>query len=84
MYVCTCPALCNPMDCSPPGNSVQGIFQSRILEWVVISFSRGIFPTQGSNLSFLHCRQILYCLSHQGSPLPPSPPQKQKEEVARS
>ena len=29
---------------------------------------RGIFPTQGSNLGLLHCRQILYCLSHQGSP----------------
>ena len=29
----------------------------------------GIFPTQGSNLGLLHCRQILYCLSHQGSPV---------------
>ena len=28
---------------------------------------QGIFPTQGLNLDFLHCRQILYCLSHQGS-----------------
>ena len=35
------------MDCSPPGSSVYGIFQSRILEWVVISSSRGIFPTHG-------------------------------------
>ena len=33
--------LCNPMDCSPPGFSVQGIFQARILEQVAISFSRG-------------------------------------------
>ena len=33
--------LCNPLDCSPPGSSVHGIFQTRILEWVVISFSRG-------------------------------------------
>ena len=31
-------------------------------------FLQGIFPTQGSNLGLLHCRQILYCLSHQGSP----------------
>ena len=31
------------------------------------SVLQGIFPTQGSNLSLLHCRQILYCLSHQGS-----------------
>ena len=30
------------MDCSPPGSSVQGIFQARILEWVAISFSRGL------------------------------------------
>ena len=33
--------LCNPMDCSPPGCSVHGILQARILEWVAISFSRG-------------------------------------------
>ena len=36
-----CPTLCNPMDCSPPGSSVHGIYQPRILEWVAISFSRG-------------------------------------------
>ena len=36
--------------CSPPASSVHGILQARILEWVAISFSRGIFPTQGSNL----------------------------------
>ena len=38
--VCVC-ALCNPMDCSPPGSSVHGILQARILEWVAISSSRG-------------------------------------------
>ena len=32
--------LFNPMDCSPPGSSVHGIFQARILEWVAFSFSR--------------------------------------------
>ena len=37
----SCPILCNPMDCSPPGSSVHGIFQARILEWVAIPFSRG-------------------------------------------
>ena len=36
-----CPTLCNPLDCSPPGSSVHGILQARILEWVAISFSRG-------------------------------------------
>ena len=34
-----CPTLCDPKDCSPPGSSVHGIFQARILEWVAISFS---------------------------------------------
>ena len=54
------------MDCSSPGSSVQGIVQARILEWVVIPFSSGIFLTQGLNPGLLHCRKILYCLSHQG------------------
>ena len=36
-----CLTLCDPMDCSPPGSSVQGVLQARILEWVAISFSRG-------------------------------------------
>ena len=36
-----CPTLCDPMDCSPPGSSIHGILQARILEWVAISFSRG-------------------------------------------
>ena len=34
------PALCNAMDCSPPGSSVFGILEARILEWVAIPFSR--------------------------------------------
>ena len=33
--------LCNPMDCSPPGFSIRGIFQAWVLQWVAISFSRG-------------------------------------------
>ena len=37
-----CPALFDPMDCSLPGFSVHGIFQARVLEWVVISFSRDL------------------------------------------
>ena len=41
-----CLTLCDPMDCSPPGSSVHGIFHTRILEWVAISFSRG--RTHGS------------------------------------
>ena len=37
----SCPTLGNPIDCSPPGSSVHGIFQAWILEWVAVSFSRG-------------------------------------------
>ena len=51
----SCLTLCYPMDCSPPGSSVHGIFQARILEWVAISFSRGSFglrdPTQVSRIA---------------------------------
>ena len=36
----SCPAVCNPMDYSPPGSSVHGILQARILQWVAIPFSR--------------------------------------------
>ena len=43
--------LCDSTDCSPPGSSVHGILQARILEWIAISLSRGIFLTQGSNPS---------------------------------
>ena len=45
-----------------------GILEARILEWGAIPFSRGFFPTQGLNPGSLRCRQILYHLSHQGSP----------------
>ena len=65
----SCPTLCNPMDCTLPGSSVHEILQARILEWVAIPFSRGISLTQQSNPGLHHCRQILYCLSHQGSPI---------------
>ena len=36
-----CLTCCNPMDCSLPGSSVNGIFQAIVLEWIAISFSRG-------------------------------------------
>ena len=63
------PTLCDPMDYSLPGSSVYGIIQARILEWVAIPYSKGIFPTQGSNPGPLHYRWILFHLSHQGSPI---------------
>ena len=53
MCACTkplqlCLTLCEPMGCSLLGSSAHGTLQARKLEWVAISFSRGIFPTQGS------------------------------------
>ena len=42
----SCPTLCDPMDCSPPGSSVHGISLARILEWVAISYSRGSSQTR--------------------------------------
>ena len=53
----SCPTLCDPIDCSPALSSVHGIFQASILEWIAISYSWGILPTQGSNprlLRLLH------------------------------
>ena len=41
LVIPSCLTVCNPMDCSPPGSSVCGILEVRILEWVVISFSKG-------------------------------------------
>ena len=66
-----CPTLSDPMDGSPPDSSVHGTSQARKLEWVAISFSRGIFPTQGRNLGLLHYRQILYRVSPKQADRPP-------------
>ena len=52
--------LCDPMDSGPPGSSVHGVLQTRILEWVAGALLQGIFLTEGSNLHLLHCRRILY------------------------
>ena len=64
----SCPILCDPMGCSPPGSSVlgdspgtsTGVGCHALLQW--------IFPTQGLNLGLLHGRQILSYLSHKGNP----------------
>ena len=62
-----CLTVCDPMECSLPGSYVHGILQARILEWAAIPFSRGS-SRLSSNPGLLHCRQIPYHLSHQGSP----------------
>ena len=65
--VCTmCQIICDPVDCSPPGFSVRGISQARILEWAAIPLSRGIFLTQGPSLGLLHWQVDSLPRSHQG------------------
>ena len=66
-----CPALCYPMDCSPPGSPVHGILHGIHLQNSGVgchALLQGIFPTQELNPGLLHSRWILYHLSHQGSP----------------
>ena len=64
----SCPTLCDPMDCTPPGSSVHGDSPGKHTGVDDHALLQGIFPTQGLNPGLPHCRQILYCLSHQGSP----------------
>ena len=55
----SCSALWEPMDCSPPGSSVHGIFQAKILEWVAISFSRGSSrPRDQTQVSYIAGRSF--------------------------
>ena len=52
----SCPTLCDPMDCGPPGSSVRGILQARILEQVAILFSRGSsWPRDWTHISYVSC-----------------------------
>jgi len=58
-----CLTFFDPMDWGPPGSTVHGILQARILEWVALPFPGEIFLTRGSNLGLPHYRWILYHLS---------------------
>ena len=59
----SCLTFCDPMNCSPPGSSVQGILQARILEWVAISYSRGSSRSRdGTLISCLTGRGICHSL----------------------
>ena len=62
------PTLCDPMDCNPSGSSVHGDSAGKDTGVDYHALLHGIFPTQGLNPGLPHCRQILYQLSHQGSP----------------
>ena len=64
----SCPTLCDPIDCSPPGSSAHRIGQARILEWVAVPSSRESSPLRDLNPGLLYCRHILYHLGHWGSP----------------
>ena len=68
----SCLTPCNPMHCSPPGSSIQGIFQARVLEWVAISFSKG--SSQSRYQTWVsHIAGRLYRRSHRYEPLNPFP-----------
>ena len=57
----SCPTLCDPMDRSPPGSPVHGIFQARRLEWVAISYSRGSSrPRDQTHVSCISCFDIFF------------------------
>ena len=59
----SCPTLCDPIDSSPPGSSIPGILQARILEWVAISFSN----------AWMHAEPLQLCLTL-CDPVDSSPP----------
>ena len=73
-YLClvaqSCLTPCDPMDCSLPGSSVHGDSPGKNtgVGKNTGDLLQGIFPTQGSNPGFTHCRWILYHLSHQRIP----------------
>ena len=62
-----CLTLCTPMDCRPPGSSVHAASPGKNTRVGCHDLLQGIFLTQQLNPGLLHCRWILYCLSHQGS-----------------
>ena len=64
-----CPTPCDPMDCSPPGSSDHRILQAGILEVGSHALLQKIFLIHGLNLHLLYHRQIIYPLSHLGSPI---------------
>ena len=59
----SCPTLLDPMDCSPPGSSVHGILQARVLKWIAMPSSRGSsWPRDLTGVPYVSCigRQVLY------------------------
>ena len=88
VYVCVhaqaCPTLCDLMDCSPPGSSVNGILQARILEWVATSSFRGSsWPRDWTCISWisLHRQVNSLPLSYRGAQLVKNLPTMQEPQV---
>ena len=57
-----CPTLSDPMDCSPPGVSIRGIFQARVLEWGAIAFSEVSLRVIQNNRGLKEKMVVLLCL----------------------
>ena len=55
----SCPTLSDPMDCSPPGSSIHGIFQATVLEWGTIAFSKHVFAVKHKSFFPALCFLIL-------------------------
>ena len=75
--------LCNTMDYSPPGSSIHGILQARILEWVAMPSSRKpSWPRDGTHVSYVSYigKWVLYCWHHLGEGHHPSPVAKVKSK----
>ena len=82
----SCPTLCNPMDCSPPGFSVHGIFQATVLEWGAIALSDRVylFHAAASKINkFLVPTQVLnpYSLHLKSRSLTTEPPGKSQPQI---
>ena len=65
----SCPTLCDPMDCSPPGSSVHGILQARILEWIAMPSSRvSSWPRDQTHVSCIASRFLTIWVTREAQP----------------
>ena len=64
----SCSILCNPMDYDPPGSSVHGILQARILEWVAIPFSKGSSRLRDQTTSLASPSPTFFTTAPSGKP----------------
>ena len=82
LVIQSCPPLCNSKDCSPPGSSVHGILQARILEWVPFPFP-GDLPDPEIEPRSPALQADSYQLSHQGNPFYTLPPRRRGPQRMR-